>query len=368
MDRPAGRLRAPNAPSVAISGTDDSMDGVETHPTIDCVPSVPGTAHNTQQQTSSERYEMEDGFGTLSLVAENGSARPDSSSRTQRIFHANTDASYDCVPIRRWLHFPERHEIIACGLRSRNCAKIPDLDTYGESLRLLSSQIEYNVDPYPARIFEPQAGFGPRQLELRINPEDKASFVDLPDISGIALDDSSQVADLNHEDNFENITKTHRENFRKSLSNLAANDQVLADLLIHQLGAEVNLILPLFNGRGPDALLLEEHGGKTEHAQGSKPVQSASSTVPNARYSTSNGCTQNTNKRSRDAEHDNRKDQNSKRNRKDPPPSSPAPPSKKASRPRFKCPFRAKCCITHCRKNGRHSTSQGYALIHHILE
>jgi len=236
-------------------------------------------------------------------------------------------------------------------------------------MRPISTQIEPNVDPYSARIFEPQAGSGPRQLELQMNPDNKGSFVSLPEISGIASDNRSQVATLNPEDNFENITETHRENFRESLSNLAAKDQVLADLLIHRLGAEVNLILPLFDGRGLDALLLPEHSGKTEHAQGSKPVQSAGSAEPKARCATPKGRTQGASKRLRGAERDdNGKDQNSKRNKKDPPSSPPTPPSKKATRPRFKCPFCAKCCITHCRKNGRLSRSQGYALIHHILE
>lgn len=342
------------------------MDGVETHSTAGCVPSVPRTAHNTQQQSGPESYGTEEGHDALSLVAENGSLRSDPSSRTRRTFHANSMTSYGHMQLGRWLASPERHEAIACGVRSGSFGNLPHR---GESLKLLSSQIDPNVDLHSARIFEPQAGFGPRQLELRMNPEHKVPFIGLPDISRILSDDSSQIADLNPEDNFGNITETHRENFRESLSNLAGNDQALADRLIHRLGAEVNLILPLFDGRGLDALLLSEHKGNTEHAQHSKPAQSAGSTVPSARDSTSKGHTQGASKRSRDAERDdNGKDQNSKRNKKDPPSSPPIPPPKKAITPRLKCPFCAKCCITHCRKNGRLSTSQGYARIHHILE
>ncbi|KAH8598883.1 hypothetical protein B0O99DRAFT_28831 [Bisporella sp. PMI_857] len=369
VNRPDGRLWTPNVPSVATTGTDDSMDGAETHPATDCVPSVPRTAHSTQQQRSFGSYGMEEGLGALSLVAENGTVGSDRSTRTRHAYHAKTDTSYRSVRIERWLRFPERHEVIAYGLQSRSFASLPDLDDHKESLRLLSSKVELNVDHHLVHIFEPQTGFGPRQLEIRMPPEDKIPFVGLPDITGIASDDSSQVADLNPEDNFENITETHHENFRESLSHLAANDQVLADLLIHRLGAEVNLILPLFDGSGLDALLQPEHSGNTEHAQGSKPAQSVGSRVPNTRSSTSNKRTQGVSKRSRNIERDdNGKDQNSKRNKKDPPSSLPTLPVKKATRPRFKCPFRAKCCITHCRKNGRLSTSQGYALIHHILD
>jgi len=364
MDRLVGRLWMINVSSVATSGTDDSTDGVETHSVTDCVPLVPRTARNTQQQGGSESYGMEEGDGALSLVAENGSLRSGSSSRTQRTFHANPITSYNPMQLGRWFQSRERYEDIACGIRS---GSLENLTHLVESLRLLSSQIDPSVDPHSARIFEPQAGFGTRQLDLRMRPEHKVSFIGLPDIPRVLSDDSSQVEDFHPEDNFENITETHLENFRESLSNLAANDQALADRLIHQLGAEVNLILPLFDGRGLDALLLSEHSGTTEHAQHFKPTKPAGSTAPNARGSTSKGRIQGASKRSRDAERDgNGKDQNSKRNRMDPP-ASPQP-SEKAARPRLKCPFCAKCCITHCRKDGRYYQTQGFTEIHHMLE
>ncbi|KAH8669472.1 hypothetical protein BGZ60DRAFT_527955 [Tricladium varicosporioides] len=367
MDRPAESLWTINVPSVASNGTDDSMDVVENCAITDCVPSVPPVAHNMQQR-GSKSDEIREGLGALSLIAEDGSlVESGSSSRTRRSIHASTDASCHPMQLLRWQSYPERYEVIACGLRSGSFASLTDLHARKESLLLLLNQIEPIVNPQPPRIFEPQVGSGPQQFEPQMYLEQKVSFVGLPKISRITLDDGSQAADLNPEDNFRNIMETHRDNFRGSLLNLAGKDQALANRLIHRLGAQVNLILPLFDGRGLDALLLPEYSGKTEHTQYPKPAQSVGSTVPNARGSMLKGRGQGSGKRSRDAERDdNGKDQNSKRNKKHPPSSPPS--SKKATRPRFKCPFNAKCCITHCRKNERLSTSQGYAQIHHLLD
>jgi hypothetical protein len=339
MDRPAGRFWTNCAPSVASSGSDDSMDSVETQSVTNCVPSVPRTVHNSQQQIGSESCGIEEGQGALSLWADNGSLRSDLDSRTQRRFVADKSPSYGDIQLGRWVHSFERHEAIACGISSEGFKSLLGL---GEPLRLLSSQIDSNVGPNSVRIFEPQATVKPRQLELPIYPRPNVFYVTLPDTPRVLPDDRSQASDLDPEDDLEDIKENLRVNFRDSLSNLATNDQLLADRLIHRLSAEVNLILPLFDGRGLDALLLPEHSENTEHAQDSKPAQSAGSTVPNAKGSASKSSTQGASKRWMDRERDDdRNDQNSKRNKKDPPSLPPAPPPKKAIRLRFKCTFSA---------------------------
>jgi hypothetical protein len=269
------------------------------------------------------------------------------------------------VALAGWLNVPERHELIACGVRS--FASLEDLEPQKafKNLRALFRQIEHKVDPH---IFIPHGGAGypcHTLVELPVHPEVKVPTLHVPEISRKILEGSSQLADLKFEASSGNITELHQQNFRDSLSILAQKDHVLAKTLIRQLGPQLNLILPLFDGRGLDGLLISGRDGITKHAQSPKRAQSAGFNVPNASGSTSKGHRLDASKRQRAEEgDDNDNDENSKLNKQDPP--LPSPPLKKATRPRLMCPFKAKCPITHCWKNGRQFTSQGFDTIHHL--
>jgi hypothetical protein len=343
-----------NAPSVATSGTDDSMESVENHFIPDFLLSVPPAAHTSQQRSRSGGYGTEEGYDALSLDDENGSLKSSPSSRALRTIRANK------IMLETWMNTPERHEQISFALPTGGHGNLTRLM---ESLRIILDEADPAVDPQSARIFAPQAGFGSRQLEL---PKLKVSFAGLPDIPRAVLD---KLRTPDPEDNLENITEAHHANFRQSLSNLAVKGPVLAHRLVQQLGPKLGLILPLFDGRGLDALFFSEQNGITEHPRNSKPARSNGSAVPKAKSSTSKGHSQGGSKRSRDKERDDNdnedEDHNSKRNKKDPAP--PTPPSKKVVR-RFKCPFRAKCPITHCRKKENFHQTKGFASIHHLLE
>jgi hypothetical protein len=336
---------------VTTSGTDDSMDGMDFHQATSSVPSVPRTAHHKRQQSGSQLYGTEDGQHALSLIAENGSLQTGSESSARSDFHHKVSTT---AVLKHWLDVPHRHERIACGVT--DFPSLEDLEPQTENLKALSRQIEPNVDPH---IFIPYAGAGypyHTKLELPLHPKVKVPTLHVPEISRKFSDVGSHFADPKPEAGLENITELHHQNFRESLSILAQKDHVLASTLIRRLGSQVNLILPLFDGHGLEDLLLSGRDGITEHAQSSQPAQAAGSHVPNAGFSTSKEHRLGESKRRRVEEgDDNENDENSKRNEQDDPP--PAPRSGKATRPRFKCPFNAKCPIAHCWKNRRQCKS-----------
>jgi hypothetical protein len=245
-------------------------------------------------------------------------------------------------PVERWASSYERHESIAYRLRK--------LDDSGIRVARLGFR-----KPSPEQWHN--------KLRAMIQSDGgKKSYTALNE----SKDWNERASGSGEESSTSSISDLRRV-FDERVKTLLENDPGLVTRLIHHIAPKLHLLGPLFKGDGLLSLLEENVANDGEQEQGSQPASSSTSQNFNGISSWTSQNTGGPSKRPGEQRQDgDDNNKRSKRNEQNPIPH--LPPGDTREKPKFKCPFYAKCCIVHCRKNGRASTSSGYDTIHHIQE
>jgi hypothetical protein len=284
------------------------------------------------------------------------------------------------LPLRRWFATRERHEVIACGhsnsgiQETRVGIRNSSPDQWHNEFRPLIQSVNSNetsVDWNKTAVEEFQDINREAWVGLPNCSPDwhlKFGYMNQPvDWKETAIKEYQHINKEPSESEDESSTSSISGVRRVFDERIKTLDPVLASCLSRRVAPKLHYLAPLFKGDGLLSLLEEdvandgEQGPSSQETSPSTPANNGSSSGTNQGTS---GPSKRPLEQGQGGDDNNKR---SKRNKQNPTPRS-LPPTDRRSKPRFKCPFYAKCCITHCRKNRKASKTLGYDTISHIFE
>ncbi|RFU29949.1 hypothetical protein B7463_g6407, partial [Scytalidium lignicola] len=286
----------------------------------------------------SERFSHSHPKPPDSIVSNNGSCYSiDDSNQKPTGFHSYVDSKRQ---IESWIHSYERHEFIAYQ------AARPDTSTIQRrrGRRNPSSKKWQNAFAAIIRLDD-----GEESDRIFNKSRDRDKYV-------------SECDEGSGTDSISDMYRVAKFRVKAALENKPR----LATRIWQHISPKLHFLNPLFKGDGL-LRLLEEDVVDGEQEKGPQPTSSSTSQFSGSTLGWTSRNYNASSKRLREHSRDDDDDKGSKRNKKHPTLPS-LPPEEPWKKPKFKCPFYAKCCNTHCKKNGRASTSLGYDTFHHIQD